>query len=187
MLCSRIFLLLKDVIVKIDFRPLEKAENEEVYQMFQQIPAEENGFENSAAGLNREEFAAFCRRHVDYLQGIKLKPGFVPDTYYLLFIEGRPVGFTKLRHYLNDYLLEHGGHIGYGIQPCERGKGYGSLILQKVLEEVPQLGISRALLMIREYNRASRRVSEKNGGSLEKIAFDGEYNRCHYWIEVVHA
>ena len=83
-----------------------KKEDDAVYQMFQEIPAEEDGFENPAHGLSPEEFNDFCRRHVGYSQGIGLKPGYVPDTYYLLFSGDEVLGFAKLRHYLNDFLFE---------------------------------------------------------------------------------
>ena len=70
--------------MEVKLRPLREKEDDAVYQMFQEIPAEEDGFENPAHGLSPEEFNDFCRRHVGYSQGIGLKPGYVPDTYYLL-------------------------------------------------------------------------------------------------------
>lgn len=36
---------------------------------------------------------------------------------------------------LNDFYLELGGHIGYGIRPSERGKGYGKQQLALALLE----------------------------------------------------
>lgn len=170
--------------MQIDLRPLKAVENEDIYQMFQEIPAEEDGFENPAHGLTREAFADFCRRHVGYSEGFDLQPGHVPDTYYLLFVDNQAVGFCKLRHYLNDFLLNHGGHIGYGIRPSARGKKFGNQILAELLKYTHQKGIDRALLTIRDYNVRSRKVCEFNGGKLEKIVPGKEFSECFYWIDL---
>lgn len=170
--------------MKIKLRPLQAEEPEEVYQMFQEIPAEEDGFENPAQGLSREEFSDFCRRHVGYSRGENLKPGYVPDTYFLLWSDGRLAGFAKMRHYLNDFLLNHGGHIGYGIRPSCRGNGYGNVILTEVLKKAKAIGIERALLTIRDYNIRSRKVCEFNGGKLEKIVPQEKWGECFYWIDL---
>ena len=45
------------------------------------------------------------------------------------------VGSIQLRHELTENLLKSGGHIGYGICPTERNKGYGSEQLSLVLEK----------------------------------------------------
>ncbi len=170
--------------MQVKLRPLKEQENEDIYNMFQEIPAEEDGFENPAHGLNQPEFTDFCRRHVEYSQGLNLKPGYVPDTYYLLFVDEKPVGFCKLRHYLNDFLLNHGGHIGYGIRPSARGNGWGNQILSELLKFVKEKGIDKALLTIRDYNIRSRKVCEFNGGKLEKIVPGKEFSECFYWIEI---
>ncbi len=170
--------------MKIELRPIRRQEDEAVYKMFQEIPAEEDGFENPAHGLSREEFADFCQRHVGYSEGINLQPGHVPDTYYLLLVDGEVVGFCKLRHYLNDFLLSHGGHIGYGIRPSARGKKFGNRILAEVLKYTRQRGIERALLTIRDYNTRSRKVCEFNGGKLEKIVPGEAFSECFYWIDL---
>ena len=48
----------------IKFRPIKLDEDNEVYQMFQEIPAEENGFYNTAYGLSKKEFKAFCQEEL---------------------------------------------------------------------------------------------------------------------------
>ena len=168
----------------IKFRPIKLDEDNEVYQMFQEIPAEENGFYNTAYGLNTTEFKAFCQRRVDSSQGINLKAGYVPDTYYLLFADDYPVGVTKLRHYLNEALIRIGGHIGYSIRPTRRGENFGNIILQKVLEQAKLKGLDKVMLTIREDNIPSRKTCEHNGGKLEKIEFIENNNECFYWIDI---
>ena len=51
---------------------------------------------------------------------------FVPATQYvcLRVSDSRIVGMIQLRHKLNEYLNNFGGHIGYSVRPSERRKGY---------------------------------------------------------------
>lgn len=170
--------------MNINLVPLNVSEPEYVYLMFQEIPAEEDGFENPAYGLSRSEFSDFCKKQVGHSRGENLKPGHVPDTYFLLYVNNNLVGFTKMRHFLNDFLRSHGGHIGYGIRPSCRGQGYGNIILAEVLKKARELKIEKALLTIRDYNIRSRRVCEHNGGKLDKIVPGTEYSECFYWIDL---
>ena len=39
------------------------------------------------------------------------------------------VGAANIRHYLNDKLLKTDGHIGHGVRPSERKKGYAAAII----------------------------------------------------------
>ena len=39
----------------------------------------------------------------------------------------------NIRHYLNGYLLREGGHIGDGIRPSERRKGYAAAMIRLAL------------------------------------------------------
>lgn len=170
--------------MQITLRPLNIKEDDEIYQMFQEIPAEEDGFENPAHGLSKEEFATFCQMEVAHSQGKNLPEGYVPSTYYVLFADNQPVGVAKFRHYLNDFLRQYGGHIGYGIRPSARGQKFGNQILAEVLTYARQQGVAKALLTIRDYNIRSRKVCEYNGGKLEKIVPLNGHKECFYWIDL---
>ena len=113
--------------------------------------------------------------------------GLVPDSTFLCVRVGddRLVGFVNIRHQLNDWLCNYGGHIGYSIRPDERGKGYARRQLALALDECRRLGIPRALLTCREDNERSRRVIEGCGGVYEdsRQKPDGERMR-RYWIDL---
>ncbi|WP_408582003.1 GNAT family N-acetyltransferase [Enterococcus avium] len=48
-----------------------------------------------------------------------------------------------IRHELNEFLREFGGHIGFGVRPTERGKGYATEILRLGLKYCEILGLEK--------------------------------------------
>ena len=72
-----------------------------------------------------------------------------------------------IRHYLNDRLLKDGGHIGDGVRPSERRKGYGTEIVRLALIECRKLGIDSVLMFCDKDNIGSAKTITKNGGVLE--------------------
>ena len=110
----------------------------------------------------------------------------VPST--LLFLtddaETKLYGAIDIRHGLNDVLLNFGGHIGYGIVPSERGKGYAKEQLRLALPVAKALGISRALITCNDWNTASARTIEACGGVFEDKRQDGDETLCRYWIDI---
>ncbi|MCF8000494.1 MAG: GNAT family N-acetyltransferase [Halanaerobiales bacterium] len=162
----------------IELRELSINDGEEIYNMLQDIDKEENGFHNEAQGLTYKEFEVYLKTNKRMSEGKDLPKGYVPQTLYWLFVEGKPVGLAKLRHYLNESLREKGGHAAYAIRKSKRRQGYGKLILRELLKKAKEKKIDELLLTCDDDNLASRRVIEANGGELEKIK-EGE---CYYWI-----
>lgn len=111
--------------------------------------------------------------------------GFVPASLYFLIDENmRIYGALHIRHELNDFLLNYGGHIGYGIRPSERKKGYATKMLSLSLSFAKQLGIKKALVTCDKTNIASGKTILNNGGVLEnEVIEDGELIK-RYWINI---
>ena len=112
----------------------------------------------------------------------------VPDSVYFLLDVDRDIllGAVNIRHYLNDYLLQYGGHIGDGIRPSERRKGYATEMIRLALIECKKMGIHRALMVCDKTNIGSAKSIIKNGGVLENEFVDEEGNtQQRYWIDVV--
>lgn len=113
--------------------------------------------------------------------------GFVPSTLYFLVGEDKKIyGSLHIRHELNEYLLNYGGHIGYGIRPSERKKGYASKMLSEalLLPIINELGINKVLITCDKLNIASAKTIINNGGILEnEILEDGEVTQ-RYWIDI---
>ena len=97
----------------------------------------------------------------------------------------RLLGAVNIRHYLNEALLREGGHIGDGIRPGERRKGYASEMIRLALIECRKLGIDRVLMTCDKDNVGSVKSIIKNGGVLENefVNSDGVTEQ-RYWISV---
>ena len=77
------------------------------------------------------DFEGFIQLCSDETVGRNLAPGRVPQSAFWLIRDGqRILGCSRLRHTLNAFLEEEGGHIGYDIRPSERRRGYGTLLLR---------------------------------------------------------
>ena len=142
---------------------------------------------------NRSPWAIFKNDYHNfeyYLEHLEVKEasdGKVPDsTFFLLDAErDRLLGAVNIRHYLNDALLKDGGHIGDGIRPSERRKGYATEMIRLALSECKKLGIDRVLMVCDKDNIGSAKSIVKNGGVLENEVTDTEGNiEQRYWIEI---
>ena len=81
-------------------------------------------------------FPAMVQELLDAHNGINLPESWVPDsTYWLVTDHNRIVGAVNIRHSLTEHLFNAGGHIGYGIRPSERRKGYATKLLALSLEK----------------------------------------------------
>jgi predicted acetyltransferase len=109
----------------------------------------------------------------------------VPATMLFYFKDDKIVGVAHIRHELNDALKLLGGHIGYGVAPDERGKGYATDILAESLSFLKSNGVREALITCDDDNEASSAVIFKNHGieSEPHQREDGKTTR-RFWIEL---
>ncbi len=145
-----------------------------------------NSAMDGTSGLSSQDFDSWLEKNIRNRSPETVAPGLVPSTTYLSvrLSDGRLIGMIDIRHYLNEGLRLHGGHIGYSIRPSERRKGYAKEQLRLALEKCRELGIEKALVTCDKKNLGSARTILANGGVLENEVEDGERITQRYWIQV---
>jgi len=118
----------------------------------------------------------------DQRLGRNLPVGKVPATFLIAEHDGQLIGRSSIRHALNDFLFNVGGHIGYGVRPAFRRRGFATEILRQSLELLSELGVTEVLVTCDDDNVGSYKVIESQGGVLEnRVEFEGSLKR-RYWI-----
>ncbi|MCM4077825.1 GNAT family N-acetyltransferase [Paractinoplanes hotanensis] len=133
---------------------------------------------DSAEGF--AEWVARLRDEAD--PSTPLDEGLVHCTYRWIVEDDEYLGAVALRHTLNDFLLNVGGHIGYGVRPSARRQGLAGWALGRTLETARTLGLDRVLVTCVPSNVASARTIEKNGGVYEDTRTTGPDTVKRYWI-----
>ena len=124
--------------------------------------------------------------YLDNLEITKETDGKVPDTTLFCLDMDRNifVGAVNIRHYLTKEMLVNAGHIGDGVRPTERRKGYATAMIGLALKEAKKLGISRVLMVCDKTNIGSAKSIINNGGILEnEVEVNGVVEQ-RYWIDL---
>jgi len=132
--------------------------------------------------FDHNDFPAMLRRICNFRAGVDIPDGFVQSSTYWLVDDNDIIGCTNIRHCLNDRIEYCGGHIGLGIRPSYRGKGLGSLLLEKSIEKATELGIKALHIHCHANNIASCRMIESCRGELSSRVTVGNEEINRYLI-----
>lgn len=140
-------------------------------------------FQGYESGMNFSDYLDLLNANE---RGERLPAGYVPATILCGFVGDDLVGRLAIRHTLNDFLLKIGGHIGYGVVPEFRRKGYAKAMLTLSLPIAKQLGIHKVLVTCDDDNIGSIKTIEACNGILEnKIEVsEGKPLKRRYWISL---
>ena len=100
--------------------------------------------------------------------------------------DNKIVGTINVRWNLSEEMLQFGGHIGYGIRPTERRKGYNKINLYLGMIEAKKVGLEKVMLDCDVNNLGSDKTLKALGGKLERTEIDpsdGILNNV-YWFDV---
>jgi predicted acetyltransferase len=154
-------------------------------------PAAEAAHEELAADgftflLDRDRadgFAAYCELLDRQARGEDDHPHRVPAALLAVEAAGVLVGRVSIRYVLNDHLRHEGGHVGYGIRPAYRGRGYATATLVLAVDHLKGRDVTEVLVTCDDDNVASAATIVRCGGVLEDVRtrHDGSLVR-RYWI-----
>lgn len=170
---------------------LVKASNKYQQQIIDMLQ-EWIAYNNSHPAENHSPWAIFkddyhdFEYYINHLEIHEPVEGKVPDSTYFCLDEERDimVGAVNIRHRLNEHLLQFGGHIGDGIRPSERRKGYATQMIGLALKECKNLGIHKVLMVCSKDNVGSAKSITNNGGILENEIPDQGKIQQRYWIDL---
>jgi len=131
-------------------------------------------------------FPVMVQELLDAAKGKNIPDSWVPDsTYWLITNDNKIVGAVNIRHRLTEHLFNAGGHIGYGIRPSARQKGYATKLLALSLEKIKELGVTKVLVVCDEGNTASEKTILHNRGFRDSDFMEEDGNVVRrYWIEL---
>lgn len=145
------------------------------------------GFDHILEGISYEECLDQSEKLTDkdYAYSIGRCPG---KTFFLIREnDNKLIGMINIRHDLNESMLKFGGHIGYGIRPTERKKGYNKINLYLgLLKAKEEFGLDKVMLDCSIDNLGSNKTITSLGGVLERSEIDPSDNTLTnvYWIDV---
>ncbi len=119
----------------------------------------------------------------EYAKSIDRCPG---KTYFLIRKnDNKLIGMINIRHHLTPKMLVHGGHIGYGIRPTERRKGYNKINLYLgLLKALEEFNLDKVMFDCDVKNLGSDKTIQALGGVLKRTDiddYDGALTNV-YWI-----
>jgi len=131
-----------------------------------------------------EPWPAYLARLEGLRLGVDVPEGWVPATFLVAEVAGQVVGRVSVRHQLNPYLAEVAGHLGIGVLPGFRRRGYATAILRQSLAVAASTGLARLLVTCDVADVGSIKVIESCGGVLEDVsAAHRKEHKCRFWVE----
>lgn len=116
--------------------------------------------------FDHSDFEKMLSKISNFSEGINLPSGYVQSSTLWLVDSGSLIGVTNIRHRLNNEIEHCGGHIGLGIRPSFRGKGYGRKLMSLSIEKLHELGVDSIHIHCYKGNLASAKAIISNGGQL---------------------
>jgi predicted acetyltransferase len=170
-----------DPAMELRLRPL-RTEDEAAFITAHRAMSDE-GFAFGLFYDDDREWTAFLDALDRQHRAIDIPPDRVAATFLVAEVGTAIVGRTSIRHELNDFLANEGGHIGYGVLREHRRRGYATEILRQSLIVARAEGVDRVLVTCDDDNVGSATVIERCGGVLDSRgeASDGTRIR-RYWI-----
>lgn len=139
--------------------------DDDLYNMYQDIPDGDNGQTNEAYHISKNEFRNYIINQIRRKNN-KINDKDTPTITYILYANNKAVGYICLRTKIDNKWLKWSGNFYYQIKKTERRKGYGTKILELGLIKLKKLGFTVVYGQSSKGNIGSAKVIEKNNGIL---------------------
>ena len=149
------------------------------YQMYQDMPKEENGRINSLVGISYEDFKSMMNYYMKCEHEIDPKVESCTNR-YIYYVNEKPVGEILVRTTINERYLNRSSQIYFKIRISERNKGYATKMLELCLKECKKLGFDKIYLNCGKDNIPAKYVILNNGG----IKLKEQNNISRYEINI---
>lgn len=150
---------------KLQLKELNLQMGKNEYEMYQDIPAKENGSTNLCYGIPFENFGAFIENQkARKYQNISKFD--TPVVIHIMYVNDLPVGYVGIRTQIDDNWKKWSGNIFYAIRVSQRHKGYATQMLKLAIKKCEQIGINPIYVQANKNNIYSQKVIENNGGKL---------------------
>ena len=146
--------------------PFKNCINQDLYEMYQDIPKEEIGSINKMNGISYKKFKEMCKELIKEEKIINEEIN-TTTTRFILYDNNKPIGEVGIRTALNDFWKNRGSQIYYKIRKSERQKGYGNFILELALKEAKKLGFNKIRINCDDNNVPSQKIILKNQGIVD--------------------
>lgn len=108
--------------------------------------------------------------------------GLVPATNFWIMFGDEYVGRMSIRHELNEWLRNYGGHVGYEIKTSARKNGYATKAMKLAVDYCKDvLGLNELLVTCADNNIPSIKIIENIGGVLIESKNDQEGRLSRYY------
>lgn len=151
----------------LSLRILSEEDEEAFFASIEEFKTDDPHWEFAFELESLENFKQYVERVNSWSRGENLKKGFVPSSYLLAVVDNAIVGRVSIRYELNEFLRQYAGHIGYGVVPSQRRKGYAKEILSQAVIFLRDKGVSDILVTCDDTNIGSIKAIESCGGIME--------------------
>ena len=122
--------------------------------------------------FEHQPFDLLIQRLGDLAKGRNVPEGAVINHTYWLVDNRELIGVANLRPELSPAIAKIGGHIGLGIRPSFRGKGYSKVLLQLTLEKASEFGLQQVSVHAYQDNYASIAMLKSCEATLDSYIND---------------
>ncbi len=132
---------------------------------------------NYKASITKDNFKDMLKEWKLAEKGLSTKKKNIKWFTYFIMLDEEIIGEGSIRLNPEDdeEYYKYAGHIGYGIMPSMRNKGYGSIACHLLLEECQKLGLKEVAIFCNEMNIGSQKIIENNMGILDySLIYDDE-------------